>query len=106
MIGAGPLLDLNKMAERKAIRYLVVTAALVALLVFATTLGSVFHHHASSTDTNCSICHFTHQVMERPLVADRAPALASVGPYFEPQELDFVASPLAPRLPARAPPSA
>jgi hypothetical protein len=106
MIGAGPFLNLNKMAERKAIRYLVVTAALVALLVFGTTLGSVFHHHASSTDTNCSICHFTHQAMERPLVADRAPALASIGPRFEPQEPDFVASPLAPRLPARAPPSA
>jgi len=82
-----------------------VTAAL-ALLVFASMLGGVFHHHASSTDTNCSICHITHQMMERPQVADGAPTLASVGPYLEPRRPDFAASPLTARLPARAPPSA
>ena len=106
MIGVGPFLHLNKMAERKAIRNVVVTAALIALLLFGTTLGGIFHHHSSSTDTNCSICHFTHQVMERPNVAERGPALACVRPHFEPNEPDFVANPVAPRLPARAPPSA
>jgi hypothetical protein len=106
MIGVGPLLHLNNMAERKVIRNLAVTAALIALLLFGTTLGSVFHHHSSSADTNCSICHLTHQVMERPTVTDRGPALASMDLHFEPTEPDFVASPVAPRLPARAPPSA
>ena len=106
MIGVGPLLHLNYMAERNVIRNLVVTAALIALLLFGTTLGSIFHHHSSSTDTNCSICHFTHQAMERPNVAERGPALACVRPHFEPNEPDFVANPVAPRLPARAPPSA
>jgi hypothetical protein len=94
------------MPERKAIRYLVVTAAMVTLLVFAATLGSVFHHHASSTDTNCSICHLTHQPIERPHAVHRAPAVAAVGMLVEAQEPEFVSSPVAPRLPARAPPSA
>ena len=94
------------MPEPKAIRYLVVTAALVALLVFATTLGSVFHHHTGSTDTNCSICHLTHQPVERPLVAHRAPVLAAVARHVEQREPDLVSGPQLPRLPARAPPSA
>jgi hypothetical protein len=94
------------MPERKAIRYLLVTAALVTLLLFATTLGGVFHRHAGSTDANCSICHLTHQPIERPHAAYRAHVLAAVGAHIEPQEQAFVASPVAPRLPARAPPSA
>jgi len=94
------------MRERKTIRCLIATAALAALLVFAATLGSVFHHHNGSTDTNCSICHLTHQPVERSLVVHRAPALAAVGMHVEQQEPDFVSGPLVLRLPARAPPSA
>jgi hypothetical protein len=93
------------MPKRKAIRYLVVTAAMITLLLFATTLGSVFHHHASSTDTNCSICHLTHQPIT-PQVATCASVVAAVAMLFEAPEPQFVSSAVAPRLPARAPPSA
>jgi hypothetical protein len=93
------------MPQKKAIRYLVVPVALVALLVFATTLGSVWHHHTNSSDTSCSICHLTHQPIERPLVGNRAPALATLGQQFEPQEPGFVSRPMARRIPARAPPA-
>jgi hypothetical protein len=93
------------MRKQKAIRYVLVPVALVALLVFVTTLGSVWHHHAGSSDVNCSICHATHQPLERPLASDRTPALAQLGFRPEPSEPAFTRAPLAPRLPARAPPA-
>lgn len=94
------------MAERKAIRVVAVSVALLALFVLAATLGGIWHHHAGASDTNCSICHFNHQPMERPLASHREPALATVGRCPDPKEPGFLANPETPRLPARAPPSA
>jgi hypothetical protein len=82
-----------------------VPVALFALLVL-TTVGCVWHNHASSMDTNCSACHLNHQVMERPLAADRAPALALLGSHPDPLEPEFVSGPAVLRIPARAPPCA
>jgi hypothetical protein len=93
------------MSSHKAIRCLLVPVALIVLLVFVTTLGSVWHHHATSSEANCSICHLNHQPMERPLASDRSPALAQFGFRPEPSEPAFTPAPLAPRLPARAPPA-
>jgi hypothetical protein len=93
------------MRKPRAVRYVVVTVALVALLVFVTTLGSVWHRHAGSSDANCSICHLNHQPMERPIASDRTPALAQLGFRPEPSEPAFTPTPFAPRLPARAPPA-
>jgi hypothetical protein len=93
------------MPGKKAIRYVVVPVALVALLALA-TLGCVWHHHANSSDTNCSICHLNHQVMERPVASDRAPELSPMGTRPDPREPDFVSGPAVRRIPARAPPSA
>jgi hypothetical protein len=83
-----------------------VPVLLLALLVFAMTLGTVMHNHAGSSEANCSICHLNHQPFDQPFVADSAPSFEQVGvqadvatpadPVFEP----------ATRLPARAPPSA
>jgi len=93
------------MPDEKAIRYLAVSVTLVAVFVLA-TLGCVWHHHASSTDTNCSICHLNHQAMGHPLLSDRAPALAVVGTRRDPREPAFIYGPVVHRIPARAPPTA
>jgi len=93
------------MSEKKAIRIVVVSVALLALLVLAITMGGLRHNHASSSDANCPTCHFNHQPMERPLASHYEPPLAPVGSKPEPQEPEFTPSPEAPRLPARAPPS-
>jgi hypothetical protein len=81
-----------------------VTVALLALLVLTTT-GGTWHHH-SSTETHCSICHLSHQSVEEPLAAYRAPSLGVVGEHADPAEPVFVARPVISRLPARAPPFA
>jgi len=93
------------MSDKKAIRRVVVPVALLALLALA-TLGCVWHHHANSSDTNCSICHLNHQAMERPDATDRAPALSQLGPSPDPQAPEFISGPAILRIPARAPPSA
>jgi len=84
----------------------VVKVALLALLLVAMTLGSVWHHHAGSSDATCPICHLNHQPIERPLAIDRTPALALVGPTDQPQDTGLAPSPIVPRVPARAPPIA
>ena len=66
------------MPNKKAFRYLAVPLTLVAVLMLA-TLGCVWHHHATATDTNCSICHLNHQAMGQMVVSDRAPAALSTG---------------------------
>ena len=80
--------------------------ALLALLLLSMTLGSVWHHHANSSEANCPICHLSHQPADRPIASDRTPTLAAVGPRFETQEPDFVLTRGSERIPARAPPSA
>jgi hypothetical protein len=67
-------------------------------------LGSVSHHHAGP-DANCSICHLSHQSIDHPQPNHRELSLAQVGVQIELQETEFAPSPVAPRLPARAPPA-
>lgn len=92
------------MPKSRVIRCLAVTVALLALLVLTTT-GIAWHHHCS-TETNCSICHLSHQSIEEPLATYRAPLLGVVGAHTDPAEPIFVARPVIRRLPARAPPFA
>jgi hypothetical protein len=106
MIVAGMFLVTPEMVEKRAIRYVVVSVALVALLVVTMTLGGIWHHHSKVSDSNCSICHLNHQPMERPLASHREPVLTTIGHRPEPQEPGFAPNPETPRLPARAPPSA
>ena len=93
------------MPESKAIRCLTVCVTLVAVLMLA-TLGCVWHHHATSTDTNCSICHLNHQAMGHQVPSDRAPALALLGTRLDPREPAFISGPVISLIPARAPPAA
>jgi hypothetical protein len=94
------------MRNRRSIRRLIVPVTLLLLLVVGMTLCNLSHHHAGSTDANCSICHLNHQAIDQPLPADSTPALAHVGGQTDPQEPGFTPSPIKPRLPARAPPTA
>ena len=94
------------MRNRSSIRRLIVPVTLLLLLVVGMTLCNVSHHHAGSTDANCSICHLSHQAIDQPLPADSTTALAQIGVYSDPQEPGFTPSPIKPRLPARAPPTA
>ena len=94
------------MRNRSPIRRLIVPVALLLLLVVGMTLFNVLHHHAGSTDANCSICHLNHQAIDQPLPADSTTALTQIGVYSAPQEPGFAPSPIKPRLPARAPPTA
>jgi hypothetical protein len=82
------------MRNRSPIRRLIVPVALLLLLVVGMTLCNVLHHHAGSTDAN------------QPLPADSTTALTQIGVYSAPQEPGFAPSPIKPRLPARAPPTA
>jgi len=93
------------MPESKAIRCLTVCVTLVAVLMLA-TLGCVWHHHATSTDTNCSICHLNHQAMGHLVISDRAPELVLVGKRIDPREPAFINGLVVPCIPARAPPAA
>ena len=94
------------MRGKKTIRLGVMSVALVSLLVFATTLGNVVHHHSGLTGTNCCICHLTHQIAEGPQAPDHASKLATIGQHTEPQEPSFLPDAVPPRFPARAPPVA
>jgi len=80
--------------------------ALLALVAVAMMLGSVWHHHSGSSDTSCQICHVSHQPIERPLAAHRAPTLALLGPATEVRDAVLAPALAARREPARAPPAA
>jgi hypothetical protein len=94
------------MPERKAIRFLGVSLALLALLLFAGSFGGVRHHHAGSSNADCSNCHLNHESMERSPIGHRTPVLVAVAARLEPQQPRFTRNFELPPLPARAPPSA
>ena len=104
IVGRVPL-SLREMLDKKVIRSVVVPVALLSLLVLA-TLGCVWHNHATSSGTNCSICHLNHQALEQPTDALRGPALALISVAPDPREASFIFGPEILRIPARAPPSA
>jgi hypothetical protein len=93
------------MSNRKTFRSVAIPALLLALLVFAMTLGAVAHSHAGATESNCSICHLNHQPFDQPLVADSEPSLSQVGVQLDIAEPTDPPFQPAPRLPARAPPA-
>jgi hypothetical protein len=90
----------------KYTRYLVVPLALVGLLVITTTLGNVWHHHDSNSESACPICHFNHQPIEKPLAGHRLPVLVPISSNAEVLQPSLEPAPDSPLIPARAPPSA
>jgi hypothetical protein len=83
-----------------------VVAGLVALLVAAPLVANLCHHHAGSSDTNCPICHFNHQPMDRPVAGQRMPTIDVIrdGPAL--MEMRVLAAQALAPLASRAPPSA
>ena len=77
---------------------------LLVLLLLVTTAGVTFHHHANSNDTNCSVCHFSHQSVDLQIANAPFANLGVAGASPDIQEPEFVPAPIARRLPARAPP--
>jgi hypothetical protein len=81
-------------------------AVLVALLVAAPLLASLYHRHTNSADTNCPVCHFNHQPMDRPLEGQRMATMDIVRNSPAPVGTRIAAAQAAAPLPSRAPPSA
>jgi hypothetical protein len=84
----------------------IVLVTLAVLLVAAPLLAGLFHHHASSSDSNCPVCHFNHQAMDRPLAEHRLPSFEVVREEPAPVDTFVPAVQAAAPLPSRAPPSA
>lgn len=94
------------MPRRQPVRLAVTAMAVLMLLVFATTLGSVWHHHTTSSEATCPICHLNHQPVQRPLTVSRAPQLEITRSSPDANVPETAPAPVIRRLAARAPPSA
>ena len=94
------------MLGRRAIRFAVMSLALLALLIFTGTFGGLWHHHTESSNSSCSVCHLNHESLEHLPQGRCAPVLVSVVAAIEPQEPRFTHTVELPPLPARAPPAA
>ncbi|HEV2420390.1 MAG TPA: hypothetical protein VGS59_01665 [Candidatus Acidoferrales bacterium] len=87
-------------------RRIVFALSLALLLAVATTAGSVWHHHNSTTaESTCPICHLGHQPAQQPIVTQSAPVLLAVGPQTPLADPVLHAGPVVPVVPGRAPPS-
>jgi hypothetical protein len=83
-----------------------VLAVLAALLVVAPLAASLWHHHAGSSDTNCPVCHFSQQPMDRPTEGLRISSSDLVTYRSAPAEARFITNRDIRPLPSRAPPAA
>jgi hypothetical protein len=83
-----------------------VLAVLALLLVTAPLAASLLHHHAGSSDTNCPVCHFNHQPMDRPADSLRISSSELVTYRSAPSEARFIGNRDILPLPSRAPPAA
>lgn len=104
--GFAPEAASKSVPHRKSIRLVLVAVAILAV-VFATTLGAVWHTHEHTSEANCAICHLNHQPIDSTLSCDCAlPHFTPLGEQPEPQEVAVAQSPVISRVPARAPPLA
>ena len=79
---------------------------LLALLLVGMTMSTACHQHTGSCDSNCSICHLSHQPIDRPMAARQAPTRVLTVRTSEGRGIHLAASPFFRRVPARAPPTA
>jgi hypothetical protein len=90
---------------RSSIRWALVAVAILAV-VFATTVGAVWHTHKDISEASCPICHLNHQPIDNALsVEPELPEFAPVGNQPQAREPALVESAVIPRVPARAPPA-
>jgi len=93
------------MPRRSQIRFSLAPVALLALLVFASTLGSIWHHHTGASDANCSFCQVSHQPIEPAHASGGETVLVLVGLRVEAPPPLFLPAPDTRQLSARAPPA-
>ncbi|MBZ5645560.1 MAG: hypothetical protein LAO19_22630 [Acidobacteriia bacterium] len=95
------------MNARKTIRILAVSFALLALLVFSTTVVSDWDCRTAADDVRCPYCHLSHQAPAPDLeIARVATALEPVGSLPLPEEVFLITGPVLSDTAPRAPPFA
>lgn len=93
-------------SQRKIIRILGVSLALLALLVFATGVVSDWHHNSSANDAQCPYCHLGHQTPIQPETGLHVTVLNPVASVILPVDAVSPAIPVFSQTAPRAPPSA
>ncbi len=91
---------------RKAILFLGVSLAIIALLVFATGVVSDWHHDDSTNDAQCPYCHLGHQTPVQPETPLCVAVLNPVAPVHLPEDVVPATSPVFSQTAPRAPPAA
>jgi hypothetical protein len=92
---------------KKSVRALLTAAALVAVLLLATSVGEAceaWQHHECSANPNCPICHLDQQVAEWAAQGQCIAIPQRLGVAFSPPEPSFAPSLRTPLLITRAPP--
>ncbi len=82
------------------------TAALLALLLVTVLAGGIWHNHQGNSEANCSVCHLSHQPMERPLTVNRTPCFGEVEGELAVKEPRASIAPAIRLTSPRAPPTA
>jgi hypothetical protein len=90
----------------KTIRILGVSLALLALLVFSTTVVSDWDCHNSTDDTRCPYCHLTHQAPAKPEATYCVSVFEAVASVPLPEDAAPVTIPCSSQTTPRAPPAA
>jgi hypothetical protein len=92
--------------QTKLTRWIVVSAALLALLVLMLSVSGIVHHHSGCTESTCSICHLSHQAIDQELSGLPGTGFEMVAMQIAPAESEDSPGPISRQIPARAPPSA
>lgn len=101
---AGSLKVPSNLSDKKRIWRLVIPIVLLAF-VLGTTVGEIWHHHASFSSGACPICHVSHDAIEPPVASARGAVLVSSGPGPELPGCSFTWRLASQHIAARAPPA-
>jgi hypothetical protein len=92
---------------RKTIRILAASFAVLALLVFSTTVVSDWDCHTAADDMRCPYCHLTHQApAPESGIAKNVSVLVPVDSLPLPEDAGLAAAPVLSETAPRAPPAA
>ena len=94
------------MTVRNTTRFLGVSLALVALLVFATVVVSGWHHHDSANDAQCPYCQLGHHAAVQPETSHCVAVLLPFASLPLPEDSAPAVSLVSSHIASRAPPSA
>ncbi|MGH9681822.1 MAG: DUF2946 family protein [Candidatus Acidiferrales bacterium] len=94
------------MNARKTIRILAVSFAVLALLIFSTTVVSDWDCHNAADDAHCPYCHLNHQAPAEPLATHVVSELRPIASLPLPEDVGPVVVPGFTPTSPRAPPIA